>query len=148
MTLKSRIQDDMKATMRAKDKARLGTLRMLMAPVKQREVDERIELQDADVLNVLDKMIKQRVESAQGYRAAGRDELAATEEAEMAVLREYLPPPLTDADIDALVAKAVSDTQASGMKDMGKVMQILKPQVQGRANMSAVSQKVKALLGA
>lgn len=146
MALKSRIQEDMKAAMRARDKARLGALRMLMSAIKQREIDERNELDDTAVLGVVDKMVKQRRESADSYASAGRTELASAEEAEIAVLQEYLPQPLNDDEIDALVAQAVSDAGAGSIKDMGRVMQILKPQVQGRADMGTVSQKVKARL--
>jgi len=140
------MSDAVKAAMRAGDKPRLGTLRMISAAIKQKEVDERRELDDADVLVILDKMVKQRRESVEQYEAAGRDELAAAEHAEIAIIGEFLPQPLTDAEIDALVAEAIRDSGAEGIRDMGKAMGLLKPQVQGRANMSDVSARVKAQL--
>lgn len=145
--LKDRLNDAVKDAMRARDKARLGTLRMATAAIKQVEVDERIELDDARILALLDKQIKQRKDAAQQYRDAGRNDLAETEEAEMAVLQEFLPTPLTDAEIDALIDDAVQRTGAAGMQDMGKVMGELKPRLQGRADIGAVSGKVKARLG-
>ncbi|KAF0192279.1 MAG: hypothetical protein FD165_904 [Gammaproteobacteria bacterium] len=132
--------------MRAKDKERLGALRLCMAAIKQREVDERITLDDTQVLAVLDKMIKQRRDSIEQYRAAGRDDLAAKESFETAVLQEYLPPALTDTELSELIARAISQVGASSAKDMGKVMGALKPQVQGRADMNAVGAKVKERL--
>jgi uncharacterized protein YqeY len=145
-TLKERINADMKTAMREKDKARLGTIRMLQAAIKQREVDERIELGDAEVLAVLDKMVKQRRDSIEQFRQAGRDELAEKEEFELGVLQHYLPAALSDEELDALVNEAVEASGAESVKDMGKVMGILKPKVQGRADMGAVSAKVKARL--
>ncbi|MCH2558267.1 MAG: GatB/YqeY domain-containing protein [Alcanivorax sp.] len=145
--LKDRLNDAVKDAMRARDKARLGTLRMATAAIKQVEVDERIELDDARILALLDKQIKQRKDAAQQYRDAGRNDLAETEEAEMAVLQEFLPTPLTDAEIDALIDDAIQRTGAAGMQDMGKVMGELKPRLQGRADIGAVSGKVKARLG-
>ena len=145
--LKDRLNDAVKDAMRARDKARLGTLRMATAAIKQVEVDERIELDDARILALLDKQIKQRKDAAQQYRDAGRNDLAETEEAELAVLQEFLPTPLTDAEIDALIDDAVQRTGAAGMQDMGKVMGELKPRLQGRADIGAVSGKVKARLG-
>ncbi|HHI77263.1 MAG TPA: GatB/YqeY domain-containing protein [Gammaproteobacteria bacterium] len=147
MSLKARIQDDMKAAMKAGDKARLGVIRLILAAIKQREVDERIELDDQQVLAVLDKMVKQRRDSIQQYRDAGREELAAAEEAEVAVIQEYLPEALSEAEIAAIVEQAIADTGASSMKDMGKVMGKVKPQVQGRADMGQVSALVKQKLG-
>ncbi len=144
--LKDRLNDAVKDAMRARDKARLGTLRMATAAIKQVEVDERIELDDARILALLDKQIKQRKDAAQQYRDAGRNDLAETEEAEMAVLQEFLPTPLTDAEIDALIDDAIQRTGAAGMQDMGKVMGELKPQLQGRADIGAVSGKVKQRL--
>lgn len=145
-TLKERINADMKSAMREKDKARLGTIRMLQAAIKQREVDERIELDDAQVLAVLDKMVKQRRDSIEQFRQAGRDELAEKEEFELGVLQDYLPAALGDEELDALVNEAVEASGAESVRDMGKVMGILKPKVQGRADMGAVSAKVKARL--
>ncbi|BCX89735.1 conserved hypothetical protein [Methylomarinovum tepidoasis] len=146
MSLKARIQEDMKAAMRAGDKARLGTIRLIMAAIKQREVDERIALSDAQIVEVLDKMAKQRRESISQYRDAGREDLARKEEAELAIIQSYLPAALSDAEIDALIARAIEETGAGDMRDMGKVMAWLKPQIQGRADMSQVSAKVKAAL--
>lgn len=144
--LKSRLQQAVKDAMRAKDKTRLGVLRMVTAAVKQREVDERTELDDAGVLEVLTRMVKQRRESIAQYRDAGRDDLAAVEEAELDVLAEFMPQPLSEQALDALVAQAISETGAAGMQDMGRVMGQLRPQVQGRADMGAVSRMVKARL--
>ena len=141
--LKEQLSQAMKDAMRAKDKARLGVFRMALAAIKQIEVDERIEPDDARVLALLDKLIKQRKDSASQYRDAGRDDLADIEEAELAVLQEFLPAQLSDAEIDALIEQAIADTGASGIQDMGKVMGILKPQLQGRADMGAASGKVK-----
>ncbi len=144
--LKHRLQQAVKDAMRAKDKTRLGVLRMVTAAVKQREVDERTELDDAQVLEVLTRMVKQRRESIAQYRDAGRDDLAAVEEAELEVLAEFMPQPLSEQELDELVAQAISDTGAEGMQDMGRVMGQLKSQVQGRADMGAVSKMVKARL--
>jgi uncharacterized protein YqeY len=146
MTLKARITDDMKDAMRAKDAARLSTIRLLLAAIKQREVDERVELADADVLGVIEKMVKQRRESITQFEAGKRADLAAIERAEVAVLQGYLPAPLTDAEIDALIAEAVATTGATGIAGMGKVMAVLKPKLAGRADMGAVSAKIKARL--
>ena len=144
--LKQRLTDDMKEAMRGKDKARLGVIRLALAAIKQREVDERIELDDAQVLAVFDKMVKQRRDSAHQYQEAGRQELADQENFEIGVLQEYLPAALDEAELDDLIAKAIADSGASSMKEMGKVMGILRPQVQGRADMGAVSEKIKAQL--
>ncbi|WP_303906053.1 GatB/YqeY domain-containing protein [Thiohalomonas denitrificans] len=144
--LKQRLQDEMKAAMRSKDKERLTTVRLILAAIKQREIDERIELDDADVLAVLDKMVKQRHDSITQYRDAGREELAAKEEAELSVIQEFMPAPLSEAELDGLIDQAVADSAAVSMKDMGKVMGALKPKVQGRADMGALSAKVKAKL--
>jgi uncharacterized protein YqeY len=146
MTLKGRITEDMKDAMRAKDVARLSTIRMLLAAIKQREVDERIVLTDADVLAVIDKMLKQRKDSITQFVAGHREDLAAIERAEVAVLTAYLPAPLSEAEIDAEIAAAMAATGAAGMAGMGKVMAILKPSLAGRADLSAVSAKVKARL--
>lgn len=136
----------MKDAMRGGDKPRLGVIRLILAAVKQREVDERIELDDAQVTSVLDKMSKQRRDSLDQYEQAGRDDLAAQERFELDILKSYLPEPLDDAEIDALIEAAVQATGASSMKDMGKVMGQLKNQLQGRADMGAVSARIKARL--
>lgn len=145
--LKEQLTAAMKDAMRAKEKARLGVFRMALAAIKQIEVDERIEPDDARVLALIDKLIKQRKDSATQYRDADRPELAETEEAEIVVLQEFLPTQLTDAEIDTLIDDAITQTDAAGMQDMGKVMGILKPQLQGRADMGATSGKVRAKLG-
>ena len=144
--LKARIDEDVKAAMRARDRERLGVLRLVTAAIKQREVDERIELADADVLQVLDKMVKQRRDSESQYRNAGRDELAEQEALEIRIISDYLPAALDEAELAGLVDAAIAESGAAGMKDMGKVMGLLKPKVQGRADMSAVSAQVKARL--
>ncbi|ERP91866.1 aspartyl-tRNA amidotransferase subunit B [Alcanivorax sp. P2S70] len=144
--LKEQLTAAMKDAMRAKDKARLGVFRMALAAIKQIEVDERIEPDDERVLALLDKLIKQRKDSATQYRDANRADLAEVEEAEMAVLQEFLPEPLTDAEIETLIDETIASTGAAGMQDMGKVMGILKPQLQGRADMGAASGKVRAKL--
>jgi hypothetical protein len=146
MSLKAKITEDMKDAMRAKDAPRLSTIRMLLAAVKQREVDERRELADADVLAVIDKMIKQRRDSIAQFEAGHRADLAAIEEAELGVLAGYMPQPLSDAEIDALIAEAMAATGAIGAAGMGKVMAELKPRLAGRADLAAVSAKVKARL--
>lgn len=148
MSLRQRIQEDTKTAMRQKDKARLAVIRMLSAAIKQREVDERVELDDTDIIGVVEKMIKQRRDSFAQYRDAGRPELAQQEQAEIEVLSVYLPQPLDEAELDRLVNEAVTASGASSMKDMGQVMAILKPQVQGRADMGDVSRRVKARLSA
>ena len=147
MSLKSRITEDMKSAMRAKDAPRLGTIRLLQAAIKQREVDERIELEDTHVLEVIEKMLKQRRDSISQYEAANRADLADVEKYEVSVLQEYLPQPLSEAEIAQLLDKAITDTGASGVKDMGKVVAVLKPQVTGRADMGKVSGLIKARLG-
>jgi len=146
MSLKSSIVEDMKTAMRAKESARLSTIRLLLAAIKQREVDERIELTDADVLTIIDKMIKQRRDSVAQFEAGKREDLAAVERAEIAVLEGYLPARLADAEIDALIADAIAATGASGVAAMGKVMALVKPKVAGRADMGAVSARIKAKL--
>lgn len=143
MSLKDTIQEDMKAAMRAQEKLRLGTIRMLMAAIKQREIDERITLDDAGVITVINKMIKQRRESAEQYKAANRTELAEKEEAEIKILQSYLPQQLSDEEIEQAVQQAIKETGASTMQDMGKVMGMLKEKLAGRADMSKVSGKVK-----
>jgi uncharacterized protein YqeY len=147
MSLKARITEDMKAAMRAGEKDRLSCIRMLQAGIKQREVDERIELGDAEVLAVIDKMIKQRKESVAQFQAGNRADLVAKETAEIAVLTSYLPAQLGDAELATLIREAVASTGASSMKDMGKVMAVLKPKVQGRTDMGALSARIKSALG-
>jgi hypothetical protein len=146
MSLKSQVVEDMKTAMRAKDAAQLSTIRMLLAAIKQREVDERIELTDADVLTIIDKMIKQRRDSITQFEAGKREDLAAIERAEVALLENYMPARLADAEIDALIADAIASTGASGIAGMGKVMALLKPKLAGRADMGAVSARIKAKL--
>ncbi|MGY6552898.1 MAG: GatB/YqeY domain-containing protein [Wenzhouxiangella sp.] len=146
MSLKDQLLDDIKQAMRAGDKARLVTLRMASAAVKQREVDERLEADDTLVLATIEKMIKQRRESAAQYRAGDRPELAAAEEAEIAFLQPYLPEPLSDAALNELLEAAILSSGASSMADMGKVMAVLKPQIQGRADMGQVSKLVRTRL--
>ena len=141
--LKQRLSDEMKAAMRAKAKARLGTIRMILAELKRIEVDERIELDDARVLATLDKMQKQRRDSIEQFNAASRDDLADIEQQELLVIKEFLPQPLTEAELTSIVNTAVADSGAQGMQEMGKVMALVKPQVQGRADMGAISQLVK-----
>jgi uncharacterized protein YqeY len=148
MTLLARIKDDMKTAMKGGDKFRLGVIRLMLAAVKQVEVDERITLDTDRVISVLDKMLKQRRESIRQYRAAQREDLAEVEEAEVAVLLDYLPQALTEAEIDALVQAAVLESGAASIKDMGKVMSLLKAATLGRADMSVVSAKIKAALPA
>ena len=146
MTLKSQVVEDMKDAMRAKDAARLSTIRLLLAAIKQREVDERVELADADVLAIIDKMIKQRRDSIVQFEAGKREDLVAAERAEIGVLAAYMPSLLADAEIDALIAEAIASTGAAGIAGMGKVMAAIKPKVAGRADMGAVSARIKAKL--
>ncbi len=134
--------------MKAGDKPRLGVIRLMMADIKRREVDERIELDDAQVIVVLDKMLKQRRESITQFRAADREDLAVVEEQEIVVIREFLPQPLSEDEINAIVLEAITASNASAIKDMGKVMGLVKPKMQGRADMSVVSAKIKGLLSA
>ena len=147
MSLKARINEDMKAALRARAADRLKAIRLLLAAVKQREIDERTELADSDVLGVIDKMIKQRRESITQFDAAGRKDLADQERAEVAVLEQYLPQALTAAELETLVAAAIEATQANTVKDMGAVMAALRPQVAGRADMGVVSKLVRQRLG-
>ena len=147
MTLIERLKDEQKTAMKAKDKPRLGTIRLVMAAIKQREVDEKITLSEDDILAVLTKMVKQRRDSVAQYEAAGRQDLADAELAEITVLEEFMPQPLTDDEVAALLDEAIAATGAASMQDMGKLMGVLKPQVQGRADMGKVSQLVKAKLG-
>ena len=146
MTLKAQLTDDMKAAMKAGEKERLGVIRLINAAIKQKEVDERVEMTDELVLAVLEKMLKQRKDSINQYEAAGRDDLAAVEKMESGIIQGYLPQPLAQAEIEALVAKAVADTGADGPQAMGKVIAALKPLLAGRADMGAVSALVKAAL--
>jgi len=147
MSLIDTLKEAQKDAMRAKDKLRLGTIRMALAAVKQREVDERITLTDADVLAILTKMVKQRKDAAEQFDAADRKDLSDNERAEITIIESFLPSPLTDDEISALIEQAMTDTGASGMQDMGKVMSWLKPKVQGRADMGPLSGKIKAKLG-
>ena len=144
--LKQRLQDDMKAAMKAGDKRRLGVVRLINAAIKQREVDERVELDDTQVLVVLDKMLKQRRDSISQYEQAGREDLAAQERFEVEVCQAYMPAALSDDEIAGLIAEAIDSTGASSMQDMGKVMALLKPKLQGRADMAAVSKQIKTRL--
>ncbi len=145
-SLKARITDDMKVAMKAKNKERLLVIRTILAAIKQIEVDERIELDDERIMLVLDKMLKQRRESIKQFKEAGRTDLTEIEEAEIVVIQDFLPQALTEEEIDMLVVKAISDSGAGSIKDMGKVMGILKPQMLGRADMSIVSSVIKAKL--
>jgi uncharacterized protein len=146
-TLKERITDDMKAAMRSGEKERLGVIRMITAAIKQREVDERITLDDTQVLSVLEKMIKQRKESLEQFKAGNRQDLADKESSEITLLQGYMPSQLSGAEIDVLIADAVAATGATSIKDMGKVMGIIKGKAAGRADMAAVGAKIKAKLG-
>ncbi len=146
MSLKQRINDDVKQAMRAGDKSRLKTLRMITAAIKQREIDERVELDEAQVLAVVEKMIKQRRESAEQYRAGDRPELAEIEEAEIAILDDYLPEPLSEEELGRVIDEAIAEAGASSMADMGQVMGLIKGRVQGRADMGKVSAQVRGRL--
>ena len=147
MTLRAQVSDDMKAAMRAKDSARLSAIRLLLAAMKQREVDERIELSDGQVIEVIEKMLKQRRDSISQYEAANRQDLADAERFEVGVLQTYLPQPLSDDEVTALLDAAIAETGAEGVKDMGKVMSLVKPQIIGRADVGKVSGLIKARLG-
>ena len=144
MSLKLRITDDMKAAMRAKETARLGTIRLLLAAVKQKEVDERTELDDAAVSSIVEKLIKQRKDSISQFQAAGRADLVAAEQAELVVLQTYLPEQLSASEVEAAVDAAIAESGASSARDMGKVMGLLKPRLAGRADMGQVSALIKA----
>ena len=146
MTLKERINEDMKAAMRARESARLAAIRLLLAAIKQKEVDERVQLDDAAVIAVIDKMLKQRRDSIAQYQAAGRQDLVDAEQFEACVLHAYMPASLSADEIAAAVAAAVAETGAAGPADMGKVMDVLKPRLTGRADMIEVSKQVKAAL--
>lgn len=145
-TLKQQLDEDIKAAMRARDKQRLGILRLILAAIKQKEIDEQVSLDDAGVLAVLDKLARQHRESIKHFENAERQDLVATETYELQVVKEYLPAPLSDAEIDTLIDAAIADTGAASMKDMGKVMGVLKPALQGRADMGSVSARVKQRL--
>ncbi|MFC1502752.1 GatB/YqeY domain-containing protein [Pseudomonadota bacterium] len=147
MTLIERLKDEQKAAMKARNKPRLGAIRLVLAAIKQREVDERITLSDDDVVGVLTKMVKQRRDSVAQYEAASRQDLADVELAEITVLEEFMPQPLSDDEVAALLDDAIASTGAASMQDMGKLMGVLKPLIQGRADMGKVSQLVKAKLG-
>jgi len=147
MALKDRITEDMKTAMRAGDKERLGTVRLLLAAIKQREVDERITLDDGQVVAVIEKMIKQRREAIGQFESGGRSDLVAKETAEIGVLQGYLPAQLTAAEVDALITEAIAATGAASIKDMGKVMGFVKPKAQGRTDMGALSARIKQKLG-
>ena len=147
MALKDRVTEDMKTAMRAGDKERLATVRLLLAAIKQREVDERITLDDGQVLAVIEKMIKQRREAISQFEAGGRSDLVAKESAEIGVLQAYLPAQLTAAELDALISEAITATGAASIKDMGKVMGFVKPKAQGRTDMGALSARIKQKLG-
>ena len=145
--LKGRITDDMKAAMRSGEKERLGVIRMITAAIKQREVDERIVLDDGQILSVVEKMVKQRKESIVQFEAGNRPDLVARESAEVVLLQAYMPTPLNDAEIDALIDEAIAVTGAASIKDMGKVMGIIKTRAQGRTDLAKVGAKIKAKLG-
>jgi hypothetical protein len=144
--LKKEISEAMKTALRAKEKARLGTIRLALAEIKKIEIDERIDPDDAQIVSILDKMIKQRRESIRLFEAAGRDELVAQEKEEIEVLKDFLPQPIAEEELDKIIDKAISDSGAESMQDMGKVMGIIKPQVIGRADMAIVSSKIKSVL--
>jgi hypothetical protein len=146
MSLKARITDDMKTAMRARETARLGTVRLLLAAIKQKEIDERIELDDAAVSSIVEKLIKQRKDSISQFQAAGRDDLVAAEQAELVVLQAYLPQQLSADEVEAAVVAAIAESGASSAKDMGKVMGLLKSRLAGRADMGQVSALIKARL--
>ncbi len=146
--LKTRIQDDMKAAMRSKDSKRLGVIRMILAALKQKEVDERIELDDAQVIAILGKMLKQRRDSLSQFESAGRQDLVDQEAYEISIVETYLPPALDEGELTALIDEAIASSGASSARDMGKVMGLLKPRIQGRADMGQVSRMVKERLGA
>jgi len=147
MALKDRVTEDMKTAMRAGDKERLATIRLLLAAIKQREVDERITLDDDQVLAVIDKMMKQRREAITQFESGGRGDLVAKENAEIGVLQGYLPAQLTPAELDALISEAITATGAASIKDMGKVMGFVKPKAQGRTDMGALSARIRQKLG-
>ena len=146
--LKTQIQDAMKAAMKAGDKVTLGVIRLMLAALKQVEVDERIELDDARIIEILDKMVKQRRESISQFDAAGRDDLSVIEKAEIKVIQTYLPQALSAEEVESIINEAIAETGAASMKEMGKVMAIVKPKIVGRGDMGQISGKIKALLNA
>lgn len=146
LTLKARITEDMKTAMRAKDSARLGVIRLIQSEIKQREVDERVTLDDTQVIAVLNKMIKQRRDSVEQFQSAGRTDLVEKESFELKVVQAYLPEALSPAEVDRIIQESIKSSGASGMKDMGSVMNLVRPKLQGRADMGEVSKKVKSLL--
>lgn len=146
--MRDRLKDEMKLAMKAREKVRLGAIRLMLAAIKQKEVDERIVLDDQQVIAVLDKMLKQRRESIKQYRDASREDLAEVEEAEVLVIQDFLPQALTEEEVNDMVMSAIADCSASSIKDMGKVMAALKPAMQGRADMAVVSTQIKAMLAA
>ena len=146
MSLKIQITDDMKSAMRSKDSTRLGAIRLILAAIKQKEVDERIELVDADVISIIDKMLKQRRDSIEAFNKADRKDLVEKEEFELKVLQGYMPEQLTEQEVDKIISNAIESTGANSMKDMGSIMNILKPELSGKTNMADVSQKIKLKL--
>ena len=146
MSLKNQITDDMKSAMRSKDSTRLGAIRLILAAIKQKEVDERIELVDADVISIIDKMLKQRRDSIEAFNKADRKDLVEKEEFELKVLQGYMPEQLTEQEVDKIISNAIESTGANSMKDMGSIMNILKPELSGKTNMADVSQKIKLKL--
>ncbi|MDX2217900.1 MAG: GatB/YqeY domain-containing protein [Burkholderiales bacterium] len=147
MSLREKINEDMKAAMKARESEKLAAIRLLQAALKQKEVDERITLTDADILAILDKMVKQRKDSIEQYKAGNRPDLVAKEEFELSVLAAYMPQPMSEAEINSLIDQIIAETGAAGAKDMGKVMNTLRPQVAGRADMGKLSGLVKSRLG-
>ena len=146
MPLKIQITDDMKSAMRSKDSSRLGTIRLLLAAIKQKEVDERIELIDSDIVSIIDKMLKQRRDSIEAFNKANRKDLVEKEEFELKVLQDYMPQQLTEQEVEKEIIDAIESTGANSMKDMGTIMNILKPKLAGKTNMADVSQKIKIKL--
>jgi len=144
--IKNRINEEVKAALKQRDKVKATTLRMILAAIKQKEVDERISLNDQQILQILDKMLKQRREALQQYKEAGRDDLANKESEEIKTIQTFMPQPLSDNEIENIIQQAIAETNAASMQDMGKVMAIIKPQVQGRADMAQVSQIIKGML--
>ena len=146
MSLKIQITDDMKSSMRSKDSSRLGTIRLLLAAIKQKEVDERIELVDVDIVLIIDKMLKQRRDSIDAFNKADRKDLVEKEEFELKVLQDYMPQQLTEKEVEKMIVDAIESSGANSMKDMGAIMNILKPKLAGKANMANVSKKIKIKL--
>ena len=146
MSLKNQITDDMKSAMRSKDSARLGAIRLILAAIKQKEVDERIELIDANIISIIDKMLKQRRDSIKAFSEANRNDLVEKEEFELKVLQDYMPEQLTEQQVEKIIIDAIENTGANSMRDMGSIMNILKPKLAGKTNMAEVSQKIKLKL--